>query len=708
MIKTLKYLIIIINEILRFDSFKILDIDNSYISDYYDSLSDNIKDSILFKNSFNITFKNSYEFNYYYNNIQYNNITKITNNQSFSKTIYADTDSYTDILSTNELNSNLLENVYYSKTNNVIYEYPLFNLTSIFNIDIDYKIDINSILLTNNNFIKDNNLLNINKYNLTKFDNNKYYNKQGNCVFANNGVKTDKMMFELNSISLANYNNINLIIIKDVPGINVMFIKESKVIHIPLDNYIKKVNLNLPGSPGLGFDSTLYNFNKLLVFKSIINNKLVSILLAQSNNFIVLWKLNNSEENNSIVYIDYFTSISSKFYFSSNKIENLGICNNYLFICTSDTGLFILEYFNNGWKLIKTYNEICINIITNKRVVYVAIKDKGLFIYDTMNLSFYNPNKSNTKNNDFIYYSVFNASYIKQMDIMLYNSLNYDTSLLKSRSKYYVSILYNYENTHNNNSNDDMNKNLKKHNKDFYMEIDVTNEYLPKLLRVFVVKNKSSNFNSFILSNNDKIKNYIYFIDTISYNLYISSMYSLKLENELIFSYKYDSIFHSMIYDKKIRSFSLLSEEDNRYIVLSSNNNIILLSNITISNSVLKCNFFTSGEYSFLSIINYDCSDYLSDTNSNIYSYCSSLTNISVNISISKKMLPLWIALSIILGLTIILTILIFIYKYSHYISKFKLSNNKIQVSKSQVKLYNNPKFLGIELDDIKIENNLS
>ena len=154
-----------------------------------------------------------------------------------------------------------------------------------------------------------------------------------------------------------------------------------------------------------------------------------------------------------------------------------------------------------------------------------------------------------------------------------------------------------------------------------------------------------------------------------------------------------------------VKSFALLKDEDSKSLIISAGDNMILLNKFRISDTYLRCKFSYSGEYHFYVFSNYECSIFNEFTKLYEYRYCSSLVKTTVIISIASNLVPLWIIIGIVFGILLAFLIFIILYKYGDSFSK---SNKVIHLKnndKTPIPLYNNPKFLGIDLDDIKLED---
>ena len=105
--------------------FKIIDIDNNYLTDPIDNISNKLRNSIIFRNSFNIQINKTTNLNSHFNNRE-ENISQYLNSASFNSTIKGDTSDLITIASSNDLFSNLIENIFFLSDNLITVYNSLF------------------------------------------------------------------------------------------------------------------------------------------------------------------------------------------------------------------------------------------------------------------------------------------------------------------------------------------------------------------------------------------------------------------------------------------------------------------------------------------------------------------------------------------------------------------------------------------------------
>ena len=503
----------------------------------------------------------------------------------------------------------------------------------------------------------------------SNYDYTEYFNL-GSCSYFNEGYQYDKQNFSLGVKSIVNYGQVSFVIKDNSKGIYVLLMQQQKLIYLTIETYIGKINDNLPDSPSLGFNSQLFNFNNLLISKSS-GNDYEDCLIAQTDNFFVSWNITISNEKQSIVYIKYYTQVSSSNYYEAEYFNQVEIFNNYLIICTLDKGLFILERDRliQGWYLIRTLNERCVDIKVGVNTLFIAIDARGLFLYDMIKLKLFYPFSDIDQNTPVIYHTS-----IIQLDLLTNTNSIRTTRILGL-------FLNNSE-------------------KEYLIELNIENERNPSIYRIY----------------------------TSSYNIYSSNIVTYNQPSVGLISYFYDAFSQSVIVIPRFAPYygNLISHKlylgnvdisfngyisliiDENYgvnLLLNTDSSLYSLTGLHIKNSILKCEFEYSGVYEFAYSINKDCSVYDYNMNSIVNKYCSDIVKFQITVTISNSLIALWISLSCLGGIILCCTCFIIIYKYNCFIPRI---DRKVDILKTKMPLYNDPRMLGIDINDIKIENNMN
>lgn len=540
---------------------------------------------------------------------------------------------------------------------------------------IDYKIDSN----INPNFYYNYNSDMIN-LSLNKISNDPFFD----CTFSNDGMIFEFLTYNVSIIKIDNFGAISFAIFNDSKGIYIVLSQEQKLVVMKLDTYIENIMKNIPNSQLSLLEIDELNFINIFVVGNSINfrnNQNMVNFQRNINNFLIgltdssiqIYKLINSNELSSIIYIRFYAAINNlkDYVVSIDNITKLEMNENYIFICQPYL-ITILEksrFSMTQWTLVKKLNYNCIDIQLHNEILYIAIQSRGLFTFDIKTLNFFN---------DFISNETFKPIYshprITKLDLIS-NSSNND----------YLGIMIRNEPETNEN--------------EFFLELELFNPRIPTINRVFLSKDRIVTYN---ISSDYQMKSFLY--DRLN-KRYITLSRGTKQTNYPLTYTVRDNIDISQG-SNNLWDISVIYNNDYEPSLLSngSGKTVINFLHYKFSKSKLDCKLLYKGDYCLTYVTNYDCSFYDSKSLKMTNQICKSVFSSIYSVDKGKNLKPLWIILGIIGLIIFVIILFVIIYKYNCFIYNRKNPN---PLKNDKTPYYNDPKNLGIDVNEIDLFNDL-
>lgn len=540
---------------------------------------------------------------------------------------------------------------------------------------IDYE--INSNINPNSYYNYNNDMVNLS---LNKISYDPFFD----CAFSNDGMTFEFLTYNVSILKMDSFGAISFAIFNDSKGIYVVLSQEQKLVVMKLDTYIENIIKNIPNSQLSLLEIDELDFINIFVIGNSINfrnNQNMVNFQRNSNNFLIgltassiqIYKLINSNELSSIVYIRFYAAINNlkDYIVSIDNITNLEMNENYIFICQPYL-ITILEksrFSMTQWTLVKKLNYNCVDLQLHNEILYIAIQSRGLFTFDIKTLNFFN---------DFISNETFKPIYshprITKLDLIS-NSSNND----------YLGILIRNEPEANEN--------------EFFLELELFNPRMPTINRVFLSKDRIVIYN---ITSDYQMKSFLY--DRLNKRYITLSRGTLQTNYPLTYTVR-DNIDISQGSDN-LWDISVIYNNDYEPSLLSngSNKTVINFLHYKFSKSKLDCKLLYKGDYCITYVTNYDCSFYDSKTLKMTNQICKSVFSSIYSVDKGKNLKPLWIILGIIGFIIFVIILFVIIYKYNCFIYNRKNPN---PLKNDKTPYYNDPKNLGIDVNEIDLFNDL-
>lgn len=536
-------------------------------------------------------------------------------------------------------------------------------------------------------------------YSFGIINNNNTNGKVGGCTYSNFGFSYNKFVYSQREIKdLINYGQVSIVVFEDKAGLYTLIYQQDSIIVYSLDEYIKKVKEAIPDAPNLGINSTEFNFERLFLtgdpnlFNSAntyfsTKDSKKNNLIAQTNTALVIYNITVSSELSSIIYLQYSSSVYdfTKYIDITSTINQIDVYSNYLIICSSANIIFLEKVIDinnqaSSWKLHQEFELSCVDIKIYSDTMYTVIKERGLFIFNLLNMEFINPYNNYLQLSPVLTHSrIIKIELLNKLNTKDSSSNNEEIdSEITTNNQVMLGILIQNEPSNRQN--------------EFFIELDLREELYPKIFRIFTYENKiSANYFSTDIS----LISYIY--DRNSNSLIIiprgvnTYAQSLSYIIDLPFDYQKSAYWEiSLLYNYDFTTTLLLNGQDS----------ILFLTEFIQRDSNLKCQFYNKGEY-YLSLVKYyDCSKYISVLGRVRNDYCSYKLENKYIVNFGSEYRFWWYVLGGIGLLIVGVVVFIIIYKYNCFIRKKQESKIKPR------KFYNDPKYLGIDVNEINVWDN--